>query len=66
LNQINIQTIRLLHKGTEEKKVKWVLSGMNIPRPVQRVVFDYCKEELLLDEPEFIQLHRLSFIGGRV
>jgi hypothetical protein len=39
---------------------------MNIPRQIQKIVNEYCKEELLLDEPEFLRLHRLSYIGGRV
>ena len=43
-----------------------MLSGMNIPRQIQKVVNDYVKEELLLDEMELLRLHRLSYIGGRI
>jgi hypothetical protein len=56
----------MLREGVEGRNCHHVLSGMNIPRKVQKIVFDYCKEEVLLDEPEFVRLHRLSYIGGRV
>ena len=39
---------------------------MNIPRQIQKVVNDYVREELLLDEMELLRLHRLSYIGGRI
>ena len=43
--------MRKLEGQGEARKVKFVLSGMSIPRPIQKIVLDYCKEELLLDEP---------------
>ena len=43
-----------------------MLSGMNIPRQIQRIVNEYVREEMMLDELELLRLHRLSYIGGRV
>lgn len=39
---------------------------MNIPRQIQKVVNDYVREEMMLDELELLRLHRLSYIGGRI
>jgi len=43
-----------------------MFNGMSIPRPIQKIFYSLCKEEIGLDEPELFLLHKIAYIGGRV
>ena len=52
--------------GQNRLKCHFILDGFNLPRNIQKTVYNLCQEVINLGEPQLFQLHKLAYIGGRV